>query len=73
MTYPENFQKKQCPATRTTVSLLEHHFPPTILTYTHSSKHDGKVFFTVVHHIFGFLHQASLATYLSCNLKEKAY
>lgn len=45
--------------------------PFILLTYTHSSKHDGKIFFTVIHHIFGFLHQASLATDLSCNLEGK--
>lgn len=45
--------------------------PFILLTYTHSSKHNGKIFFTVIHHIFGFLHQASLATDLSCNLEGK--
>ena len=37
-------------------------------TYTHSSKYNRKIFLTVVHYIFGFFYQTSLATDLGCNL-----
>lgn len=41
-------------------------------TYTHGCKDNGKVVSTVVHHIFGLLHQASLATYLGSNLETRS-
>jgi len=73
-TYLKYFQKSNAQLLAVLSPLLLKHYSPLILlTYTHSSKHDGKVFFAIVHHIFGFLHQARLATYLSCNLGKRTF